>query len=137
MKLRILFKDFYWVKKCIGTLKEAKEQNGAYILHQILIHNADYSHVSVRGFRINEDYHIYDIGQVLPKNTIIDLRSYFKFEYTKEIKYVALILEDMLNNLYEMELNFEIHKHSTEQVIQINSGIETKKSTLPLNVREI
>ena len=128
---------FLLSKKCIGTLKEAKDKNAAYVLHQILINNSDYSHVSIRGFRINDDYHIYDIGQVLPKNTIIDLRSYFKFEYTREIKYVALILEDMLNNLYEMELNFEIQKHSTEQVIQINSGIETKKSTLPLNVREI
>lgn len=128
---------FLLSKKCIGTLKEAKDKNNACILHQILIHNSDYSHVSVRGFRINDDYHIYDIGQVLPKNTIIDLRSYFKFEYTREIKYVALILEDMLNNLYEMELNFEIYKHSTEHVIQINSGIEIKKSTLPLNVREI
>lgn len=128
---------FLLSKKCVGTLKEAKDKTDAYIIHQILIQNSDYSHVSVRGFRINEDYHIYDIGQVLPKNTIIDLRSYFKFEYTEEIKYVALILEDMLDNLYEMELNFEIHKNKTEQLIQINSGIETKKTTLPLNAKEI
>ena len=128
---------FLLSKKCTGTLKEAKDKNDAYIIHQILIHNSDYSYVSVRGFRINNDYHIYDIGQVLPKNTIIDLRSYFKFEYAEEIKYVALILEDMLDNLYEMELNFEIHKNKTEQVIQINSGIETKKTILPLNAKEM
>lgn len=60
-------------------------------------------------------------------------------EYTpKRInQYVAISLQDMLDNIYELHLNFEILKEGKNQEIPINSGIETEKTTLPLNTKEI
>ena len=120
-----------------GTLKVAPDDKPAYKLNQIIINNSDYSHVTIRGFRINEDYHLYDVGQVLPKDTTIYLQSYFRFKYSKEINYVSIILQDMLENLYELVLNFTIVKDRKDNVIKINSGIETKKTTLNINPKEI
>lgn len=120
-----------------GTLKKAHSNKTGYVLPQILIDNSDYSHVIVRGFRINDDFHIYDYGQVLPKDETLYLKSDFRFQYSKEINYVSIILQDMLENLYELVLNFTIVKDRKDNVIKINSGIEIKKTTLNINPKEI
>ena len=49
----------------------------------------------LRGFRINDEYHLYDHGQVLPKNKTYYLQNDFRFEYSNEIKYVSILLQDM------------------------------------------
>jgi hypothetical protein len=93
--------------------------------------------VIVRGFRVNDDFHIYDYGQVLPKDEILYLKSDFRFKYSKKINYLSIILQDMLENLYELVLIFTIVKDRKDNVIKINSGIETKKTTLNINPKEI
>ena len=120
-----------------GTLKKVSGNKIAYTLPHILIDNSDYSHVVIRGFRVNDDFHLYDYGQVLPKDEAIYLKSDFRFEYTDEINYVSIILQDMLENLHELVLNFTIVKDGKDKVIKINSGIETKKTTLNINPKEI
>jgi len=120
-----------------GTLKKAQGNKTGYVLPQILIDNSDYSHVIVRGFRVNDDFHIYDYGQVLPKDETLYLKSDFRFKYSKKINYVSIILQDMMENLYELVLNFTIVKDRKDNVIKINSGIETKKTTLNINPKEI
>ena len=124
-------------KRSIGTLKNAAEEESAFTLPQIIISNSDYSHVAIRGFRVNNDYHIYDYGQILTKNKICYLKSDFRFEYKGRIEYVAILLQDMLDNIYELELNFTIIKPEKDKVITINSGIETKMTTLFLNGKAI
>ena len=120
-----------------GTLKKANEKIEAYILPQITINNSDYSYVAIRGFKVNNEYHIYDFGRVLQKEKTICLVNDFRFEFAGEIETVALLLQDMLENLYELELNFSIYKEGKDKVITINSGIETKKTSLPINSKEI
>ena len=121
----------------LGSLNEAPKNKNAYTLPHILINNSDYSHVIIRGFIINDKYHLYDYGQVLPKDSTIYLKSDFRFEYQEEIKYVSIILQDMLENLYELVLNFTIVKDKKDNVIKINSGIETNKTTLNIILKEI
>ena len=43
----------------------------------------------------------------------------------------------MLENLYELELNFSINKEDKNKTIIINSGIETRRTTLAINPKEI
>ena len=132
-----LMKGVLLSKRNIGSLKNAEANKVAFILPQIVISNSDYSHVVIRGFRINDEYHLYDHGQVLPKNKTFSLQNDFRFDYSNEIEYVAILLQDMLENLYELELNFSINKKDKNKTIIINSGIETKKTTLVINPKEI
>lgn len=132
-----LMKGILLSKNNIGSLKNAEANKEAFILPQIFISNSDYSHVVIRGFRINDEYHLYDHGQVLPKNKTFYLQNDFRFEYSNEIEYVAMLLQDMLDNIYELELNFSINKKDKNKAIIINSGIETRKTTLAINPKEI
>lgn len=132
-----LMKSILHSKRNIGTLKNASEKGSAFILPQIIISNSDYSHVAIRGFRINNDYHIYDYGQILPKDKTLYLKNDFRFEYANKIEYMAILIQDMLDNIYELEVNFTISKPEKDKVIKINSGIETKKTTLSLSGKEI
>ena len=132
-----LMKGILLSKRNIGTLKNAGPNNVAFILPQIVISNSDYSHVVIRGFRINDEYHLYDHGQVLPKNKTFYLQNDFRFEHSNEIEYVSLLLQDMLDNIYELELNFSINKKDKNKIITINSVIETRKTNLSINPKEI
>lgn len=131
-----LMKGILLSKMNIGSLKNAEANKVAFTLPQVVISNSDYSHVVIRGFRINDEYHLYDHGQVLPKNKTFYLQNDFRFEYPKEIEYVALLLQDMLENIYELELNFSINKKDKNKTIIINSGIDTRKTTLAINPKE-
>lgn len=119
-----------------GSLQESPKNNCACKLPEIIINNSDYSHASVIGFRINNDCHLYDIGQVLPKNSTLKLDSDFRFIYKDEINYVAILIQDMLDNIYEFEVRVDIEEE-IDKTIKILSGIEMKKTTLPLNAKEI
>lgn len=121
-----------------GSLTRANKRQKYFTLPQIAITNSDYSHCVIIGFRINNDYHLYDIGQVLSKNSLMILRNDFIFSIKEnKIDYMALLIEDMLDNIYELELNFSIAKDKKENIIQIVSGIELKPTTLNLNAKEI
>lgn len=111
-----------------GTLVSAIENEPHFLVGQIIISNTDYSHVVIRGFRINDDYHVYDYGQVLPKNKKAYLNSHFRFKYAETIEYFALLLQDMLGNLYEFEVNISINEKNYGKTIKVNSGVEIKKS---------
>ena len=110
-----------------GTLKKATEKDESYSIPQIFITNSDYSYVTLRGFMINDDVHFYDYGQVLQKNSFMQLTSSFKFKYKKKIKYVSLILEDMLDNLYEMKVEFNISGETKDKTITILSVLKTER----------
>lgn len=120
-----------------GSLKKSEASKSAYVLPQILLDNSDYSHVVVRGFRVNNDFHIYDYGQVLPKNESLSLLNNFRFKYEDTINYVAILMQDMLDNIYELEVNFSIIKKRKDNIIFINSGIEIKKTTLGITTNDI
>ena len=121
-----VFKSLLSEKKN-GTLKQATEKDESYSIPQMFITNSDYSYVTLRGFMINDDIHFYDYGQVLQKNSFMQLTSSFKFKYKKKIKYVSLILEDMLDNLYEMKVEFNIDGDTKDKTITILSVLKTER----------
>ena len=110
-----------------GTLKAADKEENAYSISQIWVYNADYSYASIWGFKINNDIHLYDIGQVIKKDSIFVLKDSYRFLFNEEIKYVALILKDMLDNYYELETEFEIIEEEKTKKIHMISGVELKK----------
>ena len=59
----------------------------------------------------------------------------YSFRYDNTIEYVSLILQDMLNNVYELEVNFETYGNDKNKGIKILSGIEIKESDLDLKGR--
>lgn len=124
-------------KQKLGTLKHASVKGKYYILPHVLINNSDYSYATMKGFVINNDFHLYDFGQVLPKNSIVHLMNDFTFKYNKKIKYVAILIQDMLDNLYELELNFKIKNYENRNEITVNSGIELRPTKLSINTKEI
>ena len=113
-------------EKRLGTLEVALSNEKAFAIHQILIANSDYSHVAVKGFKVNEYYHIFDIMQVLPKNTTFDLKCNFRFRFDDPIEHVSILLEDMMDNVYELEVEFEVIDGRLDVEIVILRGIETK-----------
>ena len=120
-------KDLYSDEQ-IGTLQEANNES-CYWIHRILLSNTDCAHAMLIGFRINKDYHLFDLSYSLPKNTFIYFRSGYRFKYDDEIKYVALLVKDMLDNLYELEVKYTINNG---EIILID-GLNTKKSDLSLD----
>lgn len=126
---RKLMSNTFW-----GTLKKAKPDEMSYKIPIIPITNVDYSHCSVVGFRINKDYHLFDIGQVLPKNSKMLLLSDFNFKYKEKIDYVALLINDMLDNIYELELRVSYEKNGQETQIKIISSLSTKRTELNINM---
>lgn len=95
--------------KAQGDLRRAKgDSKNKYSMPQICLKNSDYSYASLIGFIINDKCHFYDIGQVLPKDTECLMNNDFEFEFDEQIETVSLIIQDMLDNLYEFELNYEI-----------------------------
>ena len=114
-----------------GTLEQAISKERAYTLSQFVIGNSDYSYISVIGFKINDDFHLYDMIQILPKNTTYKLVSNFRFRFEDEIEHVSILLQDMLDNVYELGANFKIDEGRLDVVIDVLSGLETKMIILP------
>lgn len=119
-----------------GTLVPAKKNSYSYELPYILLANTDYNYCSVIGFRINDDFHLYDYGQVLPKNSYLAMRSHFKFKFKKKINYVAILLEDMLDNVYEFVVEPKFSRDGKNKYIEIISSLYTKKSDLTFEKKE-
>ena len=117
--------------KKYGTLEIALRNEKAFTVSEFLIHNSDYSHVAVKGFKINEEFHVFDIIQVLPKNATVKLQNSFRFRFDDKIEYVAILLEDMMENLYELEVEFQIVDGRLDVQIDITGGVQTKMTTLP------
>ena len=119
-----------------GTLVSSNKNKHSYELSYFLLANTDYSYCSVIGFRINDSFHLYDYGQVLPKNSNIALRSSFKFKFKQKIKYFAILIEDMLDNVYEFVVETNITGEKENKYIEIVSGLYTKKSDLTFEKKE-
>ena len=139
MDNKTLIKKVLLSKQNKGTLKKSDNDSHCFNLHYILMNNSDYSHVTIRGFVINKDYHLYDFGQVLPKNATILLINDYKFEFKDKISYVAILIQDMMDNLYELEINFDLirNKYNSIITIKVNSGIELRPTSLQINQKEI
>ena len=98
--------------------------------------NSDYSYTSLWGFRINNNVHFYDFGQVIPKDSCFVLKSNYKFVLNEEIKYIALVFKDMMDNFYELEVEYILKTKENETEITIVSGYDIKKSNLTFSEKE-
>ena len=112
-------------KQLNGSLEKALGNEKAFVLPEFVLSNSDYSHVAVKGFKINDDYHLFDIVQVLPKNTTVRLKNDFRFRFDEEIKHVSILLQDMMDYDYELEANFTITDGRLDVKIDIVSAIKT------------
>ena len=117
-------------EKGYGDLEKANDDEQSYSLYHIPLSNSDYSYCSVIGFKINSNVHFYDYGQIIPKNSSIDLYNKFKFKFDEKIEYVAILLEDVLDNIYEFIVEAQIIDDEKDKTIKILSHLETKKSDL-------
>ncbi len=108
-----------------GTLERALNNEKAFMMPEFVISNSDYSHVAVKGFKINDDYHLFDIVQVLPKNTTVRLKNNFRFRFDEPIEHVSIILQDMIDYDYELEVNFDIIDDRLDVHINVVSAIRT------------
>ena len=123
-------------KNARGTLKKANKRE-CYKLAKILIANSDYSCASLVGFKINKnDYHLFDYGKILLKNTYYNFSCNYKFEFDSKIETLALLLLDTLGNIYEFGVKFSVNREK-QNTIEIESGLEIIKSTLPINGKNI
>lgn len=101
--------------------------------------NGDFSYSVLRGIQIDDYYSWIEIGQVFEKNTIYKITFNANFIINKNPKRVYLILEDMLNNLYKIDLNFSVNDEDDSlRKIIINSGISITKldDKLPIQGKE-
>ena len=62
-------------KQNFGTLKKTDKKGKPYSISCFMLSNSDYSHCVIRGFRVNDDFHLYDIGQVMRKDSLISFES--------------------------------------------------------------
>ncbi len=78
---------------------------------------------------INEDSIIAEIGQVMDKEKVYAFIPDIRFTFDQEIKFFGLILQDMLENTYIMELKIQIAPAMVDGLkeIRIESGIEIKE----------
>lgn len=120
-----------------GDLNFSDKINKYYTLPFVALDNFDFSHTIIIGFRVNNKHHLYDVYQVLPKNTLMFLYNDFKFTLDEEIQYVALLLKDLMDNIYELQLKFNIETTANENKIEIESNLDTIHTTLNLNAKEI
>lgn len=109
--------DSTWIVDSLdkGDLVTCEPGAGAIRFNYFQLVNSDNSYCTFRGVLINnKHYHWFDHGKVLDKkeNVIISLGNYFKFE--DEITEVYLILEDMLDNIYIMQVEFKVEYHDSE-----------------------
>lgn len=91
----------------------------------------------MKGFCINGEIIPLYIGQAFRKNEQYVFIPNFTFKYNKEIRNVSILLVDMLDNYYELEINFNVVKKSSSLVIELRSGIETKKCDIDINNNKI
>lgn len=107
------------------------------IFEPFFLKNGDFSYSVLRGIQIDDYYSMLEIGQAFEKNTIYKITFNANFNVNKNPKRVYLIIEDMLNNLYKIDLNFSVNdKDNSLRKIIINSGIGITKSDDNLLIQE-
>lgn len=92
-----------------GDLLVCDKGDGAIHFKEFQLANSDNSYCTFRGILINnEKYHWFDHGKVLDKreHVIISLANYFEFK--GEINEICLILEDMRDNVYLLQVEFKV-----------------------------
>lgn len=100
-----------------------------YKLNSFLLKNADYSFSCLKGICINNDILAMVIAQGFDKGQNYACLCDLVFPYNKEIKNMYLLLVDMLDNYYTLEVNFQFDpdKRKKTKEIDIVSGIELKR----------
>ena len=88
--------------------KTKSSDKSSYYLESMLIGNSDISLSVLCGILINGKLIKSKYDTVLLKNSFYLFIIDYRFQLPEEIKTVSLILEDMLHNLYEASMNFEV-----------------------------
>ena len=100
-----------------------------YYLDYFMIKNADYSFSSLKGICINNDLIYMSIAQVFDKGKTYRCIFNLQFKYREKIKKVYLLLEDLFEHYYALEVNFKTMKGKGKiDAIHIVSGIELFKA---------
>lgn len=100
-----------------------------YSLDYFMIKNADYSFSSLKGICINNDLIFMSIAQVFDKEKTYRCICNLQFKYREKIKKVYLLLEDLFEHYYALEVCFEIVEgKGKKNVIHIVSGLELFKA---------
>lgn len=118
-------KVFVEVDEENSYFKAAKKSKKTYLIDYFLLANSDASMCSLYGININDKIIKFKYEQILSKdsNNCIFLGSDgFEFTFNKKIDKVSLLICDMLDNVYEAVIRFEI----SDKRIQFNSCLETK-----------
>ena len=99
-----------------------------YYIDYIKLKNLDYSYSCLKGICINNDIMMLEIAKAFEKNQSYYCHFDLTFNYNKEIEEIYLLLQDMMENYYVLELNYKfVQKNKKEpQNIRILSGIELK-----------
>ena len=63
----------------------------------------------------------------------IDFHNELPYLIEDDIKEIALLLTDMLDNIYELGVNFSIQPCGEKNEIHIFSGFDIKKTSLIIN----
>ena len=98
-----------------GNLLSCGKGEGAIHFNDFRLANSDHSYCTFRGISINGvKNHWFDHGKAMDKKErdIISLGNYFEFK--ENIESIFLLLEDMRDNLYLMEVEFEVHDFDSE-----------------------
>ncbi len=103
--------------------------DSTYHICPFFLKNADYSFSYLKGICINNDIMLTNVAQVFDKGQTYACICDFEFSYNKEINNMYLLLVDMLDNFYALEINFECSSDdkNDKKDIGIISGIETFK----------
>ena len=106
-----------------------------YKINSFLIKNADYSFACLKGICINNDIIAMNIAQVFDKGQTYACLCDVIFSYNKEINNMYLLLVDMLDNYYTLEVNFQFDPDKRKKTKEINivSGIELKRVKVDFN----
>lgn len=107
-----------------------KKKKNHYFIKQFYLYNTEVSYCSFKGFLINDEILSMEIGQVFAKNKLYRIYFNRKFAFDQPIQSVSLLLEDMLENFYSLELNFETEEQDNQTDIIIKSGIELKETNI-------
>ena len=73
---------------------------------------------------------------VIPKNTCYRLFNNFRFRQSSEIKLLSLVIKDMLDNIYELEVCFEIQTKCDNNIIIITGSKGLRFASIYFEVAE-
>lgn len=109
------------------------DKGDQYFIDYFIVKNPDFSFSALKGLCINNDIIAMSIAQVFDKGHIYKCQCDLEFNYSGTIDKIYLLLEDMLDNHYALELNCKFVKTAKEKRIQILSGIELFRAKVDFN----